>query len=248
VFGSLAVALARAGSASHGDAAWGGRPEDRWRRVPRRPAWAVPRPAPSDVPGFRSAKLARVEAALFVADEPLTAKRIAEIANLVEAAEARALVGELQTFYQADGSGFSIESIAGGWQLRSRREFAPWLARLHPDRQDVRLSHPALETLAVVAYRQPVLRSDIETIRGVACGEMLRHLIERGLVRICGHHDSLGRPLLYGTTRRFLELFGLAGLHDLPMAEQLRVQAPKTEDGAGKPHPPGEPSAIDLLT
>jgi segregation and condensation protein B len=93
------------------------------------------------------------------------------------------------------------------------------------------LSQPALETLAVVAYRQPVLRTDVEAIRGVACGEMLRQLIERGLVRIAGHHDSLGRPILYGTTRKFLEVFGLGDLSDLPLAEQLRPPPPSAAAG-----------------
>jgi segregation and condensation protein B len=174
------------------------------------------------VPGGRSPKLARVEAVLFGAGEPLTTRRIADGASLADSAEARSLIMELQALYDADGSAFTVQSIAGGWQLCTRPQFAPFLEKLHPNRHQTRLSQPALETLAVVAYRQPILRADVESIRGVACGEMLRQLIDRGLVRIAGHHDSLGRPLLYGTTRRFLETFGLADLADLPMAETLR--------------------------
>ena len=188
----------------------------------------------SDERGFRSAKLARVEAALFAAGEPLTTRRLADVANLADGVEARMLVQELKALYDADGSSFTVENVAGGWQLRTRLEFAPWLEKLHGARHETRLSQPALETLTVVAYRQPILRADVESIRGVACGEMLRQLIDRGLVRIVGHHDSLGRPLLYGTTRRFLEVFGLADLSDLPMAEQLR-QSPQAQPAPAPP-------------
>jgi segregation and condensation protein B len=180
---------------------------------------------PADAPGARSPKLARVEAALFAAGDPLSTRRIAEVANLADGTEVRLLIQELKSLYDADGSAFAVENVAGGWQLRTRPQFAPWLGKLHAARQEARLSQPALETLAVVAYRQPILRADIEAVRGVACGEMLRQLIDRGFVRIVGHHDSLGRPLLYGTTRRFLEHFGLADLGELPMAEQLRASA-----------------------
>jgi segregation and condensation protein B len=184
----------------------------------------------ANVPGARSAKLARVEAALFAAGDPLSTRRIADAASLSDGAEARTLVQELKALYDADGSSFTIENVAGGWQLRTRPEFATWLEKLHGARHETRLSQPALETLTVVAYRQPILRADIESIRGVACGEMLRQLIDRGLVRIVGHHDSLGRPLLYGTTRRFLEVFGLADLSELPLAEQLRQPAKTRTD------------------
>lgn len=162
---------------------------------------------------------------MFASGEPLSTRRIAEAANLADGAEARVLVQELKALYDADATAFTVVNVAGGWQLRTRPEYAPWLQKFHSTRQETRLSQPALETLAVVAYRQPILRADVETIRGVQCGEMLRQLIDRGLIRIVGHHDSLGRPLLYGTTRKFLETFGLADLSDLPMAEQLRVSA-----------------------
>jgi segregation and condensation protein B len=166
-----------------------------------------------------------VEAVLFGSGEPLSTRRIAEGARLTDSAEARTLIQQLKALYDADGSAFTVQNIAGGWQLCTQPQFAPWIEKLHPNRQQTRLSQPALETLAVVAYRQPILRADVESIRGVACGEMLRQLIDRGLVRIVGHHDSLGRPLLYGTTRRFLEMLGLADLVDLPMSETLRQPA-----------------------
>lgn len=169
----------------------------------------------------RDARLARVEAALVAADEPLAARKLAAVADLADAAEARRLVARLQGYYDQDGTAFQIEEIAGGWQLRTRPAYHPWLARLRRATTEARLSPAALETLAIVAYRQPIMRADIEGIRGVQCGELLRHLMERGLVRIAGRHDSLGKPVLYGTTKRFLQLFGLNSLKDLPRAEDL---------------------------
>jgi segregation and condensation protein B len=195
------------------------------RRFKGRREQPVLNPALANLPGVRSAKLARVEAVLFAAGEPMSTRRIADAANLTDGPEARVLVQQLKGYYEAEASAFTVESIAGGWQLCTRPEYAAWLEKLHPTHHPTRLSQPALETLAVVAYRQPILRADVESIRGVACGEMLRQLIDRGLVRIVGHHDSLGRPLLYGTTRKFLEIFGLADLANLPLAEQLRQPA-----------------------
>jgi segregation and condensation protein B len=192
------------------------------------------------IPGARSPKLARVEAVLFTAGEPMSTRRIADAANLSDGAEARVLVQHLKSFYDAEASAFTVENIAGGWQLCTRPEYSKILEKLHPTRQPARLSQPALETLSVVAYRQPILRADIESIRGVSCGEMLRQLIDRGLVRIVGHHDSLGRPLLYGTTRKFLELFGLADLANLPLAEQLRHPTHTQVVNPGPPTPPDQ--------
>jgi segregation and condensation protein B len=116
--------------------------------------------------------------------------------------------------------------VAGGFQLMTRAKFAPWLRRLHSAAVEVRLSAPALETLAVVAYRQPVLRAEIEAVRGVQCNEVLRQLIQRDLVRIAGRSEELGRPMLYGTTRQFLQVFGLRHLDELPRPESLRISQP----------------------
>jgi segregation and condensation protein B len=118
----------------------------------------------------------------------------------------------------------------------SRPEFAPWLRSLVPREQEIRLSPPALETLAVVAYRQPILRAEVEAIRGVACGEILRQLMDRDLLRIVGRSEELGRPLWYGTTKRFLQVFGLRDLEQLPLAERLR-RCPPTEIIDGTPSP-----------
>src|SRR5262245_13552964 len=171
----------------------------------------------------RDARLAAIEAALLVADEPLTPRRLAAVATLSDAAEARRLVRRLQSLYERDGSAFQVEEAAGGYQLLTRPEFHPWLARLRRSTNELRLSAPARETLAIVAYRQPIMRADIEAIRGVQVSEVLRQLMEKGLVRIAGRDESLGRPVLYGTTKKFLQLFGLKSLKDLPQAEQLRV-------------------------
>ena len=171
-------------------------------------------------PTVRDEPLARLEGVLFLAREPLGSRRVAQLAGLADGTEARTLVRTLNRLYDEEGRAFRVVEVAGGLQLRSRAEFAPWLRRLHAMQAEVRLSAPAMETLAVVAYRQPVLRADIEAIRGVQCGEILRQLMERDLVRIVGRSDELGRPLLYGTTRRFLEVFGLRHLDELPRLNQ----------------------------
>jgi segregation and condensation protein B len=170
----------------------------------------------------RDGKLARVEAALIMADEPLPARKLADVAGLADTAEARAHIERLQRSYEADGSAFQIEEIAGGYQLLTQARYHPWLARLKRTGHEVRLSPATLETLAVIAYKQPIMRAEVEKVRGVACGELVRQLMEKGLVRIAGRHDSLGRPQLYGTTKKFLQAFGLNTLQDLPEVESLR--------------------------
>ena len=124
--------------------------------------------------------------------------------------------------YQATGRAFRIEQVAGGWQVMTLPEHADVLAALHKTKAQSRLSPAAMETLAIVAYKQPVLRADLESIRGVACGETLRSLMERHLIKIVGRAEEIGRPMLYGTTKQFLEVFGLASLKDLPDAQELR--------------------------
>lgn len=167
-------------------------------------------------------ELARLEAVLFLSREPVPSRKLAQLANLADGTQARSLVRQLRKQYDARGTAFQVEEVAGGFQLLTRRKFAPWLRRLDRVPGETRLSQPALETLAVVAYRQPVLRAEIEAIRGVQCGEILRQLMERDLVRIVGRAEELGRPFLYGTTKRFLQLFGLKHLEEIPRAEQLR--------------------------
>jgi len=179
-------------------------------------------------PTVRGPPLAKLEALLFLAREPLGSRRLAQWAGLADGTEARTLVRTLNRLYDEEGSAFRVVEVAGGFQVRTRAKFAPWLRRLHAAEAEVRLSAPAMETLAVVAYRQPVLRADIEAIRGVLCGEILRQLMERDLVRIVGRSEELGRPLLYGTTRGFLEVFGLRHLDELPRLNQP-IHSSKTE-------------------
>jgi segregation and condensation protein B len=174
----------------------------------------------------RSDDLARLEAALFLAREPLTTRRLAKLARLPDGTRARALLRELRGFQEAAGSAIRVEQIAGGFQLLSRGAFGPWIRRLHDHPAGGRLSQAGLETLAIVAYRQPVTRGEIEAIRGVGSEEMLRQLLERDLVAVGGRADDLGRPNVYVTTRRFLEVFGLPRLEDLPPMEGFSGLAP----------------------
>jgi segregation and condensation protein B len=175
----------------------------------------------------RDSRLARLEAVLLLANEPLPLRKISRFASLADATEARTLTRRLNQLYDSQGAAFRVEELAGGFQLLSRQRFGTWLRRLHQSTIETRLSSPALETLAIVAYRQPVLRAEIEVIRGVQCGEMLRQLMERDLVRIGGRSEELGRPFFYGTTRRFLQVFGLRHLDELPRAEDLRARNPQ---------------------
>ena len=179
----------------------------------------------SELPsGVRDERLQRVEAVLFLAREPLTVRKLSQFANLADGTEARTLARRLNELYDALGRAFRVEEVAGGMQLLTRSHFAPWLKQLTGVPGEIRLSAPALETLAVVAYRQPVLRADVEAIRGVGCGEVLRQLTERNLIRIGGRSEELGRPYLYSTTKRFLQIFGLRSLEELPRKEIIQAQ------------------------
>jgi segregation and condensation protein B len=173
-------------------------------------------------PFGRDEKSARLEAALVLADEPLPSRRIAEVVGLKDGHEARRLVEQLRDRLAADGAAFRIEELAGGYQLLTTPECLQWLLRLRRAGHDVRLTPAVLETLAMVAYKQPITKADVETVRGVGCGEQIRLLMEKGLVRIGGRHDSLGRPQLYVTTKRFLQVYGLNTLDDLPEVESLK--------------------------
>ncbi len=196
------------------------------QRTPRpavwQPAWETGRESRPAGELVRDEALALVEAALLAADEPLTPRRLAAAAGLTDLAELRRLVRTLQGFYDQSGSAFQVEEIAGGFQMLSRPEFHHWLVRLKRTGHDLRLSAAMRETLAIVAYRQPIMRADIESIRGVQSAEVLRQLMEKGLIRIAGRDPSLGRPVLYGTSKKFLQAFGLKSLRELPQVEQLR--------------------------
>lgn len=183
----------------------------------------------------RDERIRRLESVLFLAREPLPSRKLGQYANLADATEARTLVRRLNQLYDTHGRSFRVEEVAGGFQLLTRAKFSPWLRRLERVPSEVRLSAPAMETLAVVAYRQPTARAEIEAIRGVSCGEILRQLMERDLVRISGRSEELGRPYLYGTTKQFLQLFGLKGLDRLPRAEELRGSYLNSESSQASP-------------
>lgn len=167
-------------------------------------------------PRVRDHRLQRLESVLFLAREPLTSRKLSQYANLADGTESRTLIRRLNQLYDRSGRAFRVERVAGGYQILTRSLFASWVRRLEHVPRETRLSAPAMETLAVVAYRQPVLRADVEAIRGVGCGEVLRQLMERNLVRIGGRSDELGRPYLYTTTKQFLRTFGLENLDGLP--------------------------------
>ena len=187
-----------------------------------------------------------MEAVLFLAREPVNSRKLAQLAHLADGTEARTLVRRLNRWYDETGSAFRAEELAGGFQLLSRPKFGAWLRRLYNSPVEVRLSAPALETLAVVAYRQPVLRAEIEAIRGVDCGEILRQLMDRDLVRTAGRAEELGRPYWYATTKRFLQVFGLRHLDDLPRAELLRVPKTQPADPASQTHDASHPAQAGL--
>lgn len=170
----------------------------------------------------RSPQMARLEAVLLVSNAALPARKLAQLASLADATECRTLINRLNDAYDRGGTAFRVERVAAGYRLLTRPAFSLWLGKLHQREATVKLSPPALETLTVIAYRQPLTRADIEAVRGVQSAEMLKQLMDRGLVRIAGEDDSLGRPFLYETTRKFLEMFGLKELEDLPLAEKLR--------------------------
>lgn len=164
----------------------------------------------------RSPRLRRIESVLFLTREPISARKLSQFADLADAGEARTLVRRLNALYDQSGRAFRVEESAGGYLLQTRARFANWIRRCPQTPRELRLSAPTLETLTVIAYRQPAARSEIEAIRGVNCGEILRQLLDRDLVKIAGRSDELGRPYLYETTPRFLQAFGLNRIEDLP--------------------------------
>jgi segregation and condensation protein B len=161
-----------------------------------------------------------VESLLFVAEEPLGPERLKKILDPAGAGAIAEAVAALKADYDSRQGGFYLAEVAGGYQFRTRPEYTAWIRRL-VDPKPVRLSRAALETLAIIAYKQPIIRSDVEHIRGVDCGGVLRQLLERKLVRVLGRKEIAGRPLIYATTRKFLETFDLRDLKDLPTPKEI---------------------------
>ena len=201
-----------------------------------------------------------IEALLFAAQKPLTARELVsaikgagaedelmpnEFAKTTEAPVAAALQ-QLKIEYSQQGRAFQLAEKSEGWQLVSDPAYAPWVRQLFPAVKPARLTPPSLETLAIIAYRQPITRADVEAVRGVAVDGVLQNLMERGLVKIGGRAEVPGRPLLYETTQFFLEHFGLRDLDELPNAEELRTRylptAPRKEADAPVEPAPAEPA------
>jgi segregation and condensation protein B len=161
-----------------------------------------------------------IEALVLSSPEPISAEKLAEIIPYCKPGQAKDLVNELNTEYGEQDRAFEIWEVAGGFQIRTRAEFSGYLQKLQKERA-LRLSPAALETLAIIAYRQPTTRAEIEEVRGVDAGATVRSLLERHLIRIAGQREVPGRPMLYGTTRRFLEVFGIENLKNLPSLREL---------------------------
>jgi segregation and condensation protein B len=171
-----------------------------------------------------------VEALLFASDAPVEAERVREVLDLPSVEEARALLDRLGARLDLHGRPLQLMEVGGGFRLVTRPELAPWLVKLGRSKTRSRLSRPALETLAIVAYRQPVSRPEVDALRGVNSEGVLDNLLERRMIRITGRKESPGRPFLYETTREFLVAFGLRDLGDLPKVEgDLTVPEPAAE-------------------
>ncbi len=164
-----------------------------------------------------------VEALLFATSEPLTPEKIASIVSGVKKEDVEEAINQLAQEYDEAQHSFQLVGVAGGYQITTRQDYSVWVSRLYEDRAKQKLSRAALETLAIIAYKQPVLRSTIEAIRGVNVDGVLRTLLERNLIRIVGRGEGPGRPLLFGTTKQFLVYFGLNRLADLPSIEEIDV-------------------------
>jgi segregation and condensation protein B len=181
-----------------------------------------------EIPCARISLEQRVEALIFSSERPISESRMKTVLGIEDddaTKKIKAAIEALNVTYDKNARAFRIERVAGGYRPLTREEFAPLVSNLYADRQQQKLSQAALETLSIIAYRQPVMRAEIEVIRGVACGEVLRSIMEKRLVKIVGRAEELGRPMLYGTTREFLNIFGLATLDDLPDVQGLVREA-----------------------
>ncbi len=168
-----------------------------------------------------SARMKRLEAVMFMSRKPLASRKISQLAYLEDGTQSRTMIKDLNARYDENGQAFHIKRVAGGYQMLTRPQFSEWIRRQEHVPRPIRLSASSLETLTVVAYRQPIIKAEIEAIRGVSCGEMLRQLLENGLVKIAGRSEKLGRPFLYATSKDFLTCFGLNTLQDLSRSKQL---------------------------
>jgi segregation and condensation protein B len=195
---------------------------------------------------------AALEGLLFVAGEPMSVDKLSEVLEGVEKERVTAVLADLEVAYRRADRGLQIVQVAGGYQMVTRPEVSPWIRRMERMKSATRLSKPSLETLAIVAYRQPVTRPEIEEIRGVDSAGVLKTLMDRRLVKIVGRKEIAGRPMMYGTTREFLQYFGLSHLSALPTLKEFSEIVPETADQEGEPRgyeisdeAPAEPHPIE---
>lgn len=188
-----------------------------------------------------------IQALVYVCDKPLTVEQVKEVTGS-ETADIRQAFEELRDFYAASASGFVLKEIAGGWQFVTDPEMAPYIRSYVQHRDQKKLSGAGLETLSIIAYKQPITRAEIEYIRGVNVDGAMKTLLEKGLVKISGRKEVPGRPLLYSTTKFFLDHFGLANLKELPKLAEFTekdIQLPESlQHSASETLADGEPSDV----
>lgn len=208
--------------------------------------WRAQRKSSEDKPlaGVRTPPMSRLEAILFVADAPLSLKKLVDAARLVDVSQCKALVEELNELYDAESSPFRVEQLASGYQLLTRPEYSDWLGRIHQRNVELKLTPPTLETLTIIAYRQPITRADVEAIRGVQCSDVIKQLMDRQLIRIGGEEDTLGRPYLYETTKQFLQYMGIRRIDQLPQYEELRKISETPIPETPIPETPASPDPV----
>ncbi|MEM7782497.1 MAG: SMC-Scp complex subunit ScpB [Planctomycetota bacterium] len=178
---------------------------------PEQPQW----------PDDEGSRKQRLEAVLFMSRMPQTSRKLSQLAHLEDGTQARTMIKQLNDHYDQTGTAFYIFRVGGGYQMRTRSQFSTWIQQMEHVPVAKRLSNSAMETLTVVAYRQPIIKAEVEAIRGVSSGEMLRQLIELGYVKMAGRSEKLGRPFLYATTKKFFADFGFNSLNELPRSKQL---------------------------
>lgn len=191
-----------------------------------------------------------IETLLFITDRPVKVSRLVDVIENTTAKEVREAIAKLQDMYTVRGSAIQIMEIAGGYQMCTKPEYGRWVRRLYNEKMTTRLSNAALETLAIIAYKQPLTRAEMEAIRGVDVAGPLEKLLDRGLVRVVGRKETIGHPMVYGTTDEFLRMFGLNKVSELPDLQVFAAKnlEEKQEDlPFGEPLPPlGEPRIIPL--
>jgi segregation and condensation protein B len=190
-----------------------------------------------------------IEALIFSSDHPLAIEQIKKVLDNLETPEIRSIIEQLKSEYEGGARGIRIMEVAGGFQMTTAPDYATFLKKLYKQKRTERLSRPALETLAIVAYKQPVTKLEIESLRSVNIDGVMENLIDKGLVRIAGRKKAPGRPLVYGTTRQFLEHFGLKSLDELPKIENFgnlvkAAQTREIEPVTKEQEPVDEPGAV----